>query len=125
MSDHYYEVNPITIGHCTGLKDKDGRLVFEGDIVNYSSYANYNYQGIVCVGEYEQDGSGAEYGASKCYGVYIKRIKWIPHDWQDPEDEECCLPDYLCTESLLEVDDVEIIDNCWDNPELLHEEETA
>jgi len=27
------EVNPATICQCTGLKDKDGNLIYEGDIV--------------------------------------------------------------------------------------------
>ena len=27
------EVDPATVGQCTGLEDKNGKLIFEGDIV--------------------------------------------------------------------------------------------
>ena len=30
-----YEVNPATLGQCTGFRDKHGKLIFEGDIVSH------------------------------------------------------------------------------------------
>lgn len=38
--DNYeeYEVVPETVGQCTGLKDKNGKWIFEGDIIRTKEY---------------------------------------------------------------------------------------
>lgn len=45
-----YQVNPSTLGECTGLRDKNGTLIFEGDILNYDTFPQ-----VVCWDE-EQAG---------------------------------------------------------------------
>lgn len=46
-TDGWYEVDPATICQCTGLKDKNGKLIWENDIMvgrldeNYPEYKTY------------------------------------------------------------------------------------
>lgn len=39
-----YEINPATIGQCTGLRDKNGKLIFEGDIVKQLDPSSDTYE---------------------------------------------------------------------------------
>ena len=48
-NDVNYAINPETICQCTGIKDKNGKLIYEGDIVQILD------DEIPYVVEYEQD----------------------------------------------------------------------
>lgn len=34
----WLRVDPSTLGECTGLRDKNGKLIFEGDIIRYKKH---------------------------------------------------------------------------------------
>ena len=86
-------VLPETIGQFTGLTDKNGKKVFENDII------------VIC---YETDGE--EFTETKRVHYNEKECCWYPMRW-----EECC--EYC--DHYTEVKSIEIIGNIHDNPELL------
>ena len=55
-----YRLNPDTLCRCTGLGDKNGKLIWENDIVCDTQESCRTY-GYVCYGEYN---------CSCCEGVY-------------------------------------------------------
>ena len=86
-----YEVDPTTIGQYTGLNDKNGKKIFEGNIVDCWS-EGVNAQGTV---QQRRDGLWIIYPA------WQKHIMW-----------GLCPDEYSNTT-------VEVIGNTHDNPELI------
>ena len=88
------EVDPSTICQCTGLKDEDGKKIFEGDIVGY----------IDC--------TSTENGYSEHY--YRGRVAW------DEETASFQVTERLSAESYEVLDrGCNVLGNIFDNPELL------
>ena len=104
-SVEFVEVIPETVGQCTGLRDKNGEWIFEGDILKgfhypFLSDGDHNYYAVV-----------VRFDDCPAFGIYtvknptasVRGIStgdtdfmedWEPNDWK-------------------------IIGKKWDNPELL------
>lgn len=92
-------VDPSTVGEYTGLKDKNGQRIFEGDIVTYED-AVADFEG------YHDDVflNCGEVGISAWDGIYFTNRQTV--DMSDLYESETMV-------------DCEIIGNIHDNPELL------
>ena len=91
-SQDAFDVDPATVGECTGLTDKNGKLIFEGDIVEYPVGDRYggNLHKVV----FERRGE------SGYFGITISDIE----TWQ------------FCLEVPAKL--MRVIGNIHDNPEL-------
>ena len=90
------EVDPTTICQCTGLKDKNGKLIWENDVVGFwDTYSTEN-------GQAEMD----------CIG----KVVW------DDETISFQVTNRLSAESYEVLDECSVIGNIFDNPELLESE---
>ena len=102
-SNVWVEVLEETIGQYTGLKDKNGKEIYEGDTVKINAH-NYDYG-------FKQEEIGQIKFIDGSFGFYrkIDNIKYCFYD----------LPTEVAER---EIDYYEVIGNIWDNLELLKEE---
>ena len=92
-----YEVNPETVGQFTGLRDKNGKEIYEGDIVKTKEYGIEIPNGKVSFN-------------SVGYDNFI--INYIDGGFRLSNNLRCLL---LCRGNHLEVNG-----NIYDNPELIN-----
>ena len=90
------EVDKNTICQCTGLKDRNGKLILENDIVAYCD-------------TYSTENGWAE---ADCIG----KVVW------DDETLSFQVTNRLSAESYEVLDECSVIGNIFDNPELLESE---
>ena len=90
-----FEIDIDTLCPCTGLKDKNGNLVWENDVVAYlDAYSTEN-----------------GYAEADCVGKVI---------WDD-ETLSFQVTERLSAESYEVLDECSVIGNIFDNPELINE----
>lgn len=112
----FYSVFPGTICQCTGLKDKNGNLIWENDILLQKTtekhWCEWQRMGLVKYGEH--DWNEGVYGY-KNIGFFVEPIV--------KEGDETRMKPGLCQEDLVfENYPYEVIGNIFDNPELLESE---
>ena len=101
-------IDDETVGQFTGLTDKNGTKIFEGDILRLCG-DGYDWNGIVVFGRTTSDEDNLEdYG----YGWQLDKIT---------KDEPVYTKILLWVEAEADGIDCEIIGNIHDNPELLNE----
>lgn len=96
----FYNVDRETVGQFTGLIDRNGKRIFEGDIVKCFDISRYRENEFISVVEF-WDGSWL-LRASEDYGVYLYN--------------------YENSEGVGSLSEIKVIGNIHDNPELLNDE---
>lgn len=90
-----YRIKQETVGQYTGLTDKNGKKIFEGDIVEFTCrYTGNKGRAKIVFDAFKWKYSGCYYGGN-------------PGVWLD-----------ICDRDVI----FEVIGNKWDNPELLEVE---
>lgn len=95
-------VHETTICQCTGLKDKNGNLIWENDIVKKHFYSIYDS----CVNSEEYIGV-----------VKPKDCAWVVDSFRG--EYKCAVPIFEAMTYSEDVKYFEVIGNIFDNPELL------
>lgn len=106
-SDNRLLVNSDTVGQFTGFHDKDGKEIYEGDVVLNKEIGGYGLEIVGVVRYYEED---CRFGIdTTTTDKFTKRVLFT--------DGECCFNDGSCT--IKYYNEYEVLGNIFDNHELL------
>lgn len=105
-----FDVIPETVGQYTGLTDKNGKKIFEGDIVGITFHSDAKYQYLIWFNK-----------EMSCWeAIETKDIRFNGNDYygNNVEYSDFC---FMLQDPYGDVESVKIIGNLHDNPELLKE----
>lgn len=94
-----YEIDPSTICQFTGLKDKNGKLIWENDIVHNGNYFVVKWN-LSC--------ARFDFALNNSHNIPVGRWEPMIIDWKNSDFKE-----------YRNNIDFEVIGNIFDNPELL------
>ena len=91
----FVEIDPSTVGQYTGLKDKNGKRIFEGDVCRFREWS----KGEMC---------------------WVGKVLWEHQQFMisGGPNKECETMFELCLSRFIP-ENIEVIGNIHDNPELL------
>ena len=98
-----YRVDPDTVGECSGVPDKNGKRIFEGDIVktHYANAKNSEFVEVVVFHNGRFCAEGNLGGTGRSWANLWDGIRHLPQD------------------KCVYMDGVEVIGNIHDNTELM------
>lgn len=114
-----YEVDPETVGQFTGLTDCNGKKIFEGDIIRYADYDEYQHYLESLKHPEEYEGINFENLWTVDEITYGIKIDYPAFDLNKNDFECNGLAELKCAGQWY----YEVIGNIHDNPELLKEAE--
>ena len=125
---HYEEVDPSTVCQYTGLTDRNGKKIFEGDILRqkttdkFKQYNDFEWEryGIVRFGEHDFRPDYAGYSTICFYVESIKSVAINPLNHAIGGMSNGINQYYALDENY----PYEVIGNIFDHPELLEENNT-